>query len=188
MRKFLFVFLLAFSVNCFALEGDKYNDISQFENWTHILKTQHLILGHAEVGVDDLKALNKAVNTKIKYYEDYNNTWQLPADTKANKRGDCKDFATLKFYELAKMGINPDDMLIVEGNYYFPGGKTELHAVLQVKLNGNLYVLDNRHGVADDDKLFDAAAYYKNKFHHKAGEEDLAGFNDTRWTRKPLEE
>lgn len=176
MYYFLSTLLLIFSINAFALEGDHYNDLSTFPKWQSVLKKEPL--PHAEyhiVVVTDMVQINDKINHSIKFKDDSENNWQTPSETKKKGTGNCKDYAALKYYELVRAGIHPDDMLIVVGKYI---PLAELHAVLQVTLeDGNVYILDNL-----SDSIIPAKEYYKNKF------QVAYGINNTRWTRTPLEE
>lgn len=176
MRKLIFMILLGFSVNSYALEADNYNDISTFPKWTAVLKKQPLPAGHYHlVTKADLQKVNGQINRSIVFKSDSENNWQTPNQTMKLHRGNCKDYATTKYYELVNAGVHPEDMLIVVGIYK---PLNELHAVLQVKLeDGKLYILDS---LSND--IIEASDYYKNKF-------IIAyGINNIRWTRTPLED
>lgn len=137
----------------------------------------------APITLVNLQELNRDVNSNIVYRENIANNWQTPTETRKNGYGNCMDFAIMKYYRLHRqLGIPIDDMFIVIGNYRFPGGNTEVHAVVQVKIREGIYILDIHHSNHDSDKPIRAREYYKTKMPEVA-----YGINHHEWTRKPFE-
>lgn len=54
--------------------------------------------------------------------------WQHPDDTRLTMSGDCEDLAFLLWDELSKMGVDPDDMQLLEGKVMITG---EQHLALR---------------------------------------------------------
>lgn len=86
------------------------------------------------------KKINRKVNQRIRPVDDFaqyrmKDYWTLPA----KNRGDCEDFALLKKYELIRLGVSPDRLLIAT----VVGKRTGAHAVLVLRLDGGDYVLDS---------------------------------------------
>lgn len=179
MRNLLILSCFLFAFNAHALEGDNYSDLSTFPKWVKVLHDQPLPKIHyKKVSLDQLKAINIKDNEAISFKSDNENDWQTPSKSLKLKTGNCKDYAILKFYDLIAAGVHPEDMLIVVGNYKHPNGVKELHAVLQVNLDDQLYILDSI-----TNEPVKAETYYKTSF------PDVAyGINNTHWTRKPLED
>lgn len=103
-----------------------------------------------------LVTINTSVNQTIAYKSDletYDNLdyWANPAETLQRGQGDCEDFAILKFAALKAAGVPSSSMALVilrdtRRNLY--------HAVLTVKTDRDIYVLDNvRDNVLSDQRL-----------------------------------
>ena len=89
--------------------------------------------------------VNAEVNARTAYVSDMDNHgilehWARPSETMASGSGDCEDYAILKFWLLADLGVRPDDMfiLIVQS-----ATLSTHHAVLAVKTGGDFVILDN---------------------------------------------
>jgi predicted transglutaminase-like cysteine proteinase len=67
--------------------------------------------------------------------------WSAPFETIRSGRGDCEDYAIVKYAVLLEAGIPSDDMKIVIVKNAFPN---EDHAVLAVRVDGEWLILDNR--------------------------------------------
>jgi predicted transglutaminase-like cysteine proteinase len=94
----------------------------------------------------------------IAYVDDMSNWsmsdhWQTPAEFLANG-GDCEDYAIIKYFGLVELGFSPTDMRIMV--LYDEAIKTH-HAVLLVRLNGKIKLLDNQKKTVAD--LADAPNY-----------------------------
>ena len=94
----------------------------------------------------------------IAYVDDISNWgmsdhWQTPAEFLANG-GDCEDYAIIKYFGLVELGFSPADMRIMV--LYDEAIKTH-HAVLLVRLNGKIKLLDNQKKTVAD--LDDAPNY-----------------------------
>jgi predicted transglutaminase-like cysteine proteinase len=67
--------------------------------------------------------------------------WSTPLETLQSGRGDCEDYAILKFLALLDAGISPADLKIVLMRSIFP---KEDHAVVAARDGGEWLILDNR--------------------------------------------
>lgn len=98
-------------------------------------------LGRARVGL-----INRAVNLAIIAradevqwsVEDY---WNSPFETLGTRRGDCEDYAIVKYVALREAGLSSEDVKIVILRNPFPN---EYHAVAAVRVNEEWLILDNR--------------------------------------------
>lgn len=97
--------------------------------------------GRAKVGF-----INRAVDLAISPASDeaqwqVPDRWSAPLDTLRSGRGDCEDYAIVKYAALLAAGIPESDMKIVILTNAFP---SEDHAVLAVRVEGEWLILDNR--------------------------------------------
>jgi predicted transglutaminase-like cysteine proteinase len=97
--------------------------------------------GRARVGL-----INRAVNLAIGPVSDeaqwgVPDHWSAPFETIQSRRGDCEDYAIVKYAALLEAGISADDLKLVVLKNTFPN---EDHAVLAVRVNGEWLLLDNR--------------------------------------------
>jgi predicted transglutaminase-like cysteine proteinase len=67
--------------------------------------------------------------------------WSDPFETLLSHRGDCEDYAILKYAALLEAGIPEDDVKIVILKNLFP---SEEHAAVATRVNGQWLILDNR--------------------------------------------
>lgn len=89
---------------------------------------------------DPVAMVNQWVNWHVRYRDDIADEWASAEATLVRGYGDCEDFALAKMGLLAELGISPDDMYLV----LLRDQRQAEHAVLAVKHNGRLHVLDNR--------------------------------------------
>lgn len=107
-------------------------------------------------GRDRLSTISHAVNANVRYTGDYAqhgvpDLWSAPLATLASGRGDCEDYAVLKYAVLRDAGVSPDDMRLV---LLRDSQTREDHAVLSVRDDGRWYILDNRRlGFYEDREL-----------------------------------
>jgi predicted transglutaminase-like cysteine proteinase len=66
--------------------------------------------------------------------------WETPGEFLA-RGGECKDYAVIKYYSLVRLGFSPDDLRIVVLN---DTNINAFHAVLAVRLDGGVWLLDNQ--------------------------------------------
>ena len=97
--------------------------------------------GRAKVGL-----INRAVDLAISPASDetqwrVTDHWSGPLETLQSGRGDCEDYAIVKYAALAAAGIPERHMKIVILTNAFPN---EDHAVLAVRVEGEWLLLDNR--------------------------------------------
>jgi predicted transglutaminase-like cysteine proteinase len=67
--------------------------------------------------------------------------WSDPFQTLLSSRGDCEDYAILKYAALLQAGIPKDDVKIVILKNLFPN---ENHAAVATRVDGQWLILDNR--------------------------------------------
>jgi predicted transglutaminase-like cysteine proteinase len=97
--------------------------------------------GRARVGL-----INRAVDLAIIPTSDEtqwgaDDRWSAPFETLRSGRGDCEDYAIVKYLALLEAGVSEDDVKIVILKNAFPN---EDHAVLAVRADGDWLILDNR--------------------------------------------
>jgi predicted transglutaminase-like cysteine proteinase len=90
--------------------------------------------------------INRAVDLAISPASDeaqwgVSDRWSAPFETLQSNRGDCEDYATLKYLALRAAGIGEDDVKIVILKNVFPD---EDHAAVAVRADGEWLILDNR--------------------------------------------
>jgi predicted transglutaminase-like cysteine proteinase len=67
--------------------------------------------------------------------------WSDPFETLLSNRGDCEDYAILKYAALLEAGIPKDDVKIIILKNFFPN---ENHAAVATRVDGQWLILDNR--------------------------------------------
>jgi predicted transglutaminase-like cysteine proteinase len=67
--------------------------------------------------------------------------WSDPFETLLSNRGDCEDYAIVKYAALLAAGIPEDDVKIVILKNFFPN---EDHAAVATRVDGEWLILDNR--------------------------------------------
>ena len=67
--------------------------------------------------------------------------WSAPLETLQSRRGDCEDYAIVKYAAFLGAGISETDVKIVIFKNLLP---TEDHAALAVHVDGQWLILDNR--------------------------------------------
>jgi predicted transglutaminase-like cysteine proteinase len=98
--------------------------------------------GRARVGL-----INRAVDLAITPTDDeaqwgVEDHWSSPLETLQTHRGDCEDYAIVKYVALREAGLSSADVKIVILRQLFP---SEDHAVAAARVNGEWLILDNRH-------------------------------------------
>jgi predicted transglutaminase-like cysteine proteinase len=97
--------------------------------------------GRARVGL-----INRAADLAISPVSDemqwgVADHWSDPIETLRSHRGDCEDYAILKYAALLVAGIPKDDVKIVILKNFFPN---ENHAAVATRVDGQWLILDNR--------------------------------------------
>lgn len=111
-------------------------------------------------------ALLSAVNTRINQLVVYGNDidvygqkdhWATPLET-LSRKGDCEDYAILKYMTLSELGFNEHLMKII----IVKNKKTNIaHAIVAVNMDGKIWILDNRRQmVAEESKISNYQALY----------------------------
>lgn len=115
-----------------------------------------------ETGVALLNKINNEVNEQIIYKDTERNRdyWQTPAETTRLHTGDCEDFAIMKWHQLLKHGIPETDMWFLLGF----NTNNQMHATLQVLMDGRFYYLDNEIGDINRSNIKPLGSYIINRF------------------------
>ena len=97
--------------------------------------------GRARVGL-----INRAANLAISPVSDemqwgVADHWSDPFETLRSNRGDCEDYAIVKYAALQLAGIPKDDVKIIILRNVFP---SETHAAVATRVDGQWLILDNR--------------------------------------------
>lgn len=101
-----------------------------------------------------LATINSWVNARIAFVDDARrhgvaDRWALPTESLSSGRGDCEDYAIAKLGLLRRLGISADDMFLVIARDLV---RRADHAVLAVRLDDRLVILDNQ-----TNRILDAA-------------------------------
>jgi predicted transglutaminase-like cysteine proteinase len=102
--------------------------------------------GNGRTGRASVGLINRAVDLAISPASDeaqwgVPDHWSAPFETLQSSRGDCEDYATLKYLALRAAGFSGDDVKIVILKNVFPN---EDHAAVAVRVEGEWLILDNR--------------------------------------------
>jgi predicted transglutaminase-like cysteine proteinase len=97
--------------------------------------------GRARVGL-----INRAVDLAITATSDERqwgvaDHWSSPFETLQTRRGDCEDYAIVKYVALLQAGLSHDDVKIVILRNLLP---REDHAAVAARVDGQWLILDNR--------------------------------------------
>ncbi|WP_182912042.1 transglutaminase-like cysteine peptidase [Sphingomonas cavernae] len=95
--------------------------------------------------LDQLRHINRWVNDRLGYTSDQvlngmPDLWSSAASTLARGRGDCEDYAIAKMALLASLGFRAEDLFLV---LVRDGARRDDHAILAVRAEGRLHVLDS---------------------------------------------
>lgn len=102
--------------------------------------------GNGEDSKERIGRINSAVNLAVTYTSDakqhgWPEYWATPLQTLWSQKGDCEDYAILKFAALLAAGVPISELRFVIGELI--GGRTSgRHAILAVRLNDQWLVLD----------------------------------------------
>lgn len=93
-----------------------------------------------------IKSVNRNVNQAIRYVSDFEqhgvaDRWSSPLTTLAAGKGDCEDYAILKYVALRAAGVATEDLKLV---LVRDTAVRQDHAVLMVRVDQRWLVLDNR--------------------------------------------
>jgi predicted transglutaminase-like cysteine proteinase len=97
--------------------------------------------GRARVGL-----INRAVDLAISPASDEAqwgaaDHWSAPSETLQSSRGDCEDYAILKYLALRAAGLSDDDVKVIVLKKIYPD---EDHAAVAARVDGEWLILDNR--------------------------------------------
>jgi predicted transglutaminase-like cysteine proteinase len=102
--------------------------------------------GSGRSGIARVGLINRAVDLAIKPTSDQRQWgvaehWSPPFETLQTHRGDCEDYAIIKYVALLQAGLSHDDVKIVILQNLLP---REDHAVTVARVDGQWLILDNR--------------------------------------------
>ena len=102
--------------------------------------------GAGRTGRARLGLINRAVDLAIRPVSDeaqwgVSDHWSDPFETLTSNRGDCEDYAIVKYAALLQAGVPKSDVKIVVLKNLFP---IEHHAVAAARVDGEWLILDNR--------------------------------------------
>jgi predicted transglutaminase-like cysteine proteinase len=102
--------------------------------------------GAGRSGIARVGLINRAVDLAITPTSDQaqwgvTDHWSPPFETLRTHRGDCEDYAILKYVALLQAGLSRDDVKIVILHNLLP---KEDHAVTAARVDGQWLILDNR--------------------------------------------
>lgn len=105
--------------------------------WTELLDQPNL-----PTADNLLIIVNSWVNWHVRYSPDKApNDWNQPATTLLTGSGDCADYAIAKMALLQQLGVSAENMFLI---VLRDESRSIDHAVLAVRQNGTMYVLDNQ--------------------------------------------
>jgi predicted transglutaminase-like cysteine proteinase len=102
--------------------------------------------GAGHFGLARVGLINRAVDLAIAPASDQAqwgvaDRWSAPFETLRSRRGDCEDYAIVKYVALLEAGLSRDDVKIVILRNLLPN---EDHAVVAARVDGKWLILDNR--------------------------------------------
>jgi len=115
--------------------------------------------GAGRAGLARVGLVNRAVNLAITPTSDevqwgVADHWSPPLETLQTHRGDCEDYAIVKYAALLEAGLSRDDMKIVILRNFV---RNEDHAVLAARVDGEWLILDDRNlALVPDTEMFGA--------------------------------
>ncbi len=103
--------------------------------------------GAGRSGLARVGLINRAVDLAITPTSDevqwgVADHWSSPFETLQSRRGDCEDYAIVKYVALLQAGLSRDDVKIVILRNLWPN---EDHAAVAARVDGQWLILDNRH-------------------------------------------
>jgi predicted transglutaminase-like cysteine proteinase len=103
-------------------------------------------VGAGRVGLARVGLINRAVDLAIAPASDETqwgvaDHWSPPFETLKTRRGDCEDYAIVKYLALLEAGLSRNDVKIVIVRNLLPN---EDHAVVAARVDGEWLILDNR--------------------------------------------
>lgn len=140
-----------------ACDQNKSNCPSKVRSWRRSVHAMDQLKGWSL-----LAAVNARINKLVQYRDDIDaygrqDHWATPVEALTG-RGDCEDYAILKYISLLELGVSDQQMRIVVVKDTRRGIG---HAVLSVNLHGKTYVLDSlRRAPVLDSKLNRYVPYY----------------------------
>lgn len=124
--------------NCYDENDDCSTEASKF---TTLVTDASKFSGRAR-----LEAVNRMVNASVRYASDMAlhgqlDRWTAPLATLRAGKGDCEDYAILKYRILREIGVKPEDLKIL---LVRDTAVRIDHAVLAVRHDDTWFILDNR--------------------------------------------
>ncbi|QUS54385.1 transglutaminase-like cysteine peptidase [Pseudovibrio brasiliensis] len=126
-----------------CLKSSEKCEVGVLNTWGNLIKSARKLPRHKQ-----LSYVNRGINALISYKSDQqvwgqSDYWASPIETLSQRRGDCEDYAVLKYWTLRELGIPAEDMKVVA---VYDTKIGQYHAILNLSYKGGEYVLDNRFG------------------------------------------
>jgi predicted transglutaminase-like cysteine proteinase len=102
-------------------------------------------------GAARLDAVNRALNTAIRWQYGAAGPWTVPLATLVAGLGDCMDFSIAKYFALREADVAADDLRIL---IVWDSLARQYHAVLAARDRQRWLILDNRNTVLGEDVEF----------------------------------
>ncbi len=108
-------------------------------------RVNNLLGASTSVSVETVSQVNRWANQRIEYADDNatygrRDYWATAAETLSNGRGDCEDYAILKYHMLQALGFDESQMFLTLARDLVRNAD---HAVLIVRVGQQHYMLDN---------------------------------------------
>lgn len=92
--------------------------------------------------LEPIREINRKVNIGHQYRPDERDDWLTPTEFARAGAGDCEDFAIAKMARALQLGLPNDGVRLVYCRRQI-GRLRQAHMVLEVRLDGEAWVLDN---------------------------------------------
>ena len=116
-------------------------DLSEHSDWSSFVESATA----DGTTIKNINKTNRFINGLIKYTSDEklwgeNDYWSTPAEVLERRKGDCEDFAILKYYTLKYIGFPPDSMRLA----VVKQDRGPTHAIMVIEFENKTYILDNQ--------------------------------------------
>lgn len=120
------------------------NYLDKWKTLHGFLTVPQTFAGPLSLHHDDVQRWNRDTNMSIAYTKDVDDVWQAPGVTIRDRRGDCEDYAILKYAALmSRAGLTEDYLRLVIGRIAAMPNAIG-HAWCAAYLDDAWWVLDNK--------------------------------------------
>jgi predicted transglutaminase-like cysteine proteinase len=125
--------------NCFTAGPD--DPIRK--KWDSVRNNLDVLMSPIKVNLTSVEIVNRSINRIVRYTKEPDgvDVWQAPSFTWINAKGDCEDYAILKYALLLKSGLPHECLRIVVGEIAALSGNRP-HAWCAVFISDVWYVMD----------------------------------------------